>query len=178
MINFRELWLGRFTGERLQPMPYLIDGHNLIPKLPGLSLETVDDEMQLVELLLAFCRKSRKRAEVFFDKSPVGYPRSRNFGLVVARYVREGQTADEAIRKVLARLGRQARNWTVVSSDQEVQTSARSARAHFVSAESFAEEMILALQDIVLEPGKRAETSLSEEEVDRWLELFNSDPEE
>ena len=31
-------------------MPYLIDGHNLIPKM-GLKLADLDDEMQLIELL-------------------------------------------------------------------------------------------------------------------------------
>ena len=37
-------------------MPYLIDGHNLIPKVRGLSLQSMDDEMELVELLQEFCR--------------------------------------------------------------------------------------------------------------------------
>ena len=36
-------------------MPYLIDGHNLIPKL-GLRLESLDDEMELIAILQEFCR--------------------------------------------------------------------------------------------------------------------------
>ncbi len=159
-------------------MPYLIDGHNLIPKVPGLSLKNFDDEMQLVELLLEFCRKRRKHVEVFFDKAPTGYPRSRNFGAVVARFVREGQTADDAIRGRLTRLERQARNWTVVSSDLAVQSAARAARAHYISAEAFAQEIILALQDSSTEPGKQTEPSLSEDEVDTWLEMFEADSED
>ncbi|MBP1702274.1 MAG: hypothetical protein H6Q38_1381, partial [Chloroflexi bacterium] len=41
-------------------MPYIVDGHNLIPKIPGLSLRAIDDEMQLIELLQEFCRVQRK----------------------------------------------------------------------------------------------------------------------
>src|SRR5512141_2224967 len=118
-------------------MPYIIDGHNLIPKIPGLALDAVDDEAQLIVLLQDYCRLARKEAEVFFDNAPAGQPRARNFGLVIARFVRQGTTADQAIRRRLGRLEREARNWTVVSSDLEVQAAARSARAHFISSEAF-----------------------------------------
>ena len=67
-------------------MPYLIDGHNLIPKVPGLSLKAIDDEMQLVEKLQEFCRRRGKQVEVFFDKAPPGGRRVRVFGPVTARF--------------------------------------------------------------------------------------------
>ena len=95
-------------------MPYLIDGHNLIPKVAGLSLKAVDDEMQLIELLQEFCRIGASRWR-YFDNSPPGQPGSGAFGPVTARFVREGRTADDAIAARLKRLGRSARNWTVVS---------------------------------------------------------------
>jgi predicted RNA-binding protein with PIN domain len=114
-------------------MPYLIDGHNLIPKIPGLTLEDVDDEDQLLHLLTRFCQRQGKQVEVFFDKAPPGEARTRKFGMVLARFVRQGTTADEAIRVRLARLGRSAHNWTVVSSDQQIQAEARAARAHYIS---------------------------------------------
>jgi predicted RNA-binding protein with PIN domain len=154
-------------------MPYIIDGHNLIPKIPGLTLTAIDDEMQLVDLLLEFCRRRRKRIDVFFDKAPVGVPRSRNFGAVVARFVREGQTADHAIQKHLDRLGKQARNWTVVSSDKAVQSAARAAHAHYISAEVFAAEMLQALENNPPDPGASSDANLSPEEVDSWLDMFN-----
>jgi uncharacterized protein len=106
-------------------MPYIIDGHNLIPKLPGLELSDIDDESRLIELLQEFCRRQRKRVEVYFDNAPPVERRAQSFGAVTARFVRQGTTADAAIRARLARLGRSARNWTVVSSDQEVQAAAR-----------------------------------------------------
>lgn len=40
-------------------MPYLIDGHNLIPKL-GLRLDSMDDEMELVAILQEYARLERK----------------------------------------------------------------------------------------------------------------------
>jgi hypothetical protein len=155
-------------------MPYIIDGHNLIPKIPGLSLENFDDESQLIELLLEFCRLRRKQVEVFFDKAPAGSVRARNFGAVIARFIREGQTADEAIRSRLSRLANQARNWTVVSSDQALQASARRARAHSISSEAFAQELLDALEESRPDGEKRPETQLSSEEVERWLEMFRA----
>jgi predicted RNA-binding protein with PIN domain len=91
----------------------------------------------------------------------------------VARFVREGQTADEAIRGRLERLGRQSRNLTVVSSDRAVQSAARAARAHFISSEEFAGELLQTLNEISSDPGKKSEAELSEEEIDAWLDLFD-----
>ncbi|MEN6393008.1 MAG: hypothetical protein ABFD53_04300, partial [Anaerolineaceae bacterium] len=95
-------------------MPYLIDGHNLIPKIPNLSLESLDDEIDLVIMLQEFCQRRQKQVEVFFDNAPPGQPRTRNFGNVIARFVAPPLSADQAIHNKLIRLGASARNWTVV----------------------------------------------------------------
>lgn len=153
-------------------MPYLIDGHNLIPKIPGLSLSDIDDEMQLVELLQEFCRLQRKQVEVHFDNAPPGQPRARVYGQVTARFTRAGKTADQAIQEHLRRLGKAARNWTVVSSDQSVQVSARAARAQSMSAEAFA-SLLLQTMESASQPGAAdEETALSPDEVQDWLDLF------
>ena len=117
-------------------MPYLIDGHNLIPKIAGLSLGDIDDEMQLVEQLQEFCRLQRKQVEIHFDNAPAGQPRVRIFGPVTAHFTRAGKSADQSIRSTLTRLGRAARNWTVVSSDRGVQAPAQARPKH--GAETFA----------------------------------------
>ncbi len=152
-------------------MPYLIDGHNLIPKIRGLALGEVDDELQLIELLQEYCRRQRKEAEVFFDNAPAGQPRARNYGLLVARFIREGVTADEAIRAKLSRLGKEARNWTVVSSDREVQSSARAARAQVLPSETFAQMLMQALSEDRKAPADHSDR-MSEQELDEWLKLF------
>ena len=158
-------------------MPYIIDGHNLIPKIPGLALDAVDDEAQLIVLLQDYCRLARKEAEVFFDNAPAGQPRARNFGLVIARFIRQGTTADEAIRRRLGRLEREARNWTVVSSDLEVQAAARAARAHFISSEAFAAQIRQTLDESAADEGERPEAEVNSEELDDWLKLFGAEGE-
>lgn len=153
-------------------MPYLIDGHNLIPKIPGLSLQALDDEERLIELLQVFCRVERKRAEVYFDNAPPGQAGSRRYGQVMAYYVRRGQTADAAITQRLKRLGKDAHNWSVVSSDNAVQAEARAGRAQVISSDAFARRLLAGQErapgDAV---GFRPE-AINSDEVDDWLKLF------
>jgi predicted RNA-binding protein with PIN domain len=160
-------------------MSYLIDGHNLIPKIAGLSLSAIDDEMQLIELLQEFCRLRRKSAHVFFDGAPPGQPPKRAFGPVTAYFVREGKPADDAIRARLARLKRSAPNWTVVSSDRMVQAAAREAGAAVLSSDAFASLLRKTIQKENPASGSQREAPLSEEELNSWLEVFNAgeDPE-
>lgn len=154
-------------------MPYMIDGHNLVPKIRGLSLDSIDDENQLIELVQEFCRLRRKQAEIYFDNAPPGSSRARNFGAVTARYIRSGSTADDAIRARLRRLGASARGWTVVSSDQEVHQAARAARAQWVSSEAFALEIAQSLEETESQDPQKVEGGLNADEIDDWLELFS-----
>jgi uncharacterized protein len=155
-------------------MPYLIDGHNLIPKVPGLYLGSNDDEMQLVELLQEFCRLSRKRVEVYFDQAPPGQSGKRALGMVIAHFVRSGRTADQAISQRLRKMGRSARNWSVVSSDHHVQLSARQTGAQALTSEAFAGQMLATLSQARSARSEKIEGSLSPEEVEEWLALFKS----
>ncbi|RPJ22179.1 MAG: hypothetical protein EHM33_24265 [Chloroflexi bacterium] len=149
-------------------MPYLIDGHNLIPKL-GLRLDSVDDEMELIAVLQEYCRLERKQAEVFFDGAPMPQAGTRKLGTVTAHFVRLGATADNAIRKRLKSLGKSARNWTVISSDRQVQAEARAALAEVISSDSFA-GMLKQARDSAPKPNN--ERKLSQKEIDDWLKLF------
>ncbi len=155
-------------------MPFLIDGHNLIPKLPGLSLKAIDDEEQLIKRLQSFCRTTRKRVEVFFDNAPAGYAGTRKFGSVIAHFVRQGTTADAAIRFRLEKLGREARNWTVVSSDREVIATARAAHARTQSSEDFATTLHhLETNTAEHDPESiRSDITLSQQEVEEWFRIF------
>jgi predicted RNA-binding protein with PIN domain len=155
-------------------MPYIIDGHNLIPKIPGLKLDDVDDELQLVKMLQDFCRDKRKKVEVFFDQAPAGGSSARTFGCVVARFIRQGRTADQAIQDKLRRLGGDARNWTVVSSDREVRNSARAARAKSMRVEEFARQLA-GLGGESSDGLQTDEGKLSPQEIDDWMELFGVD---
>ena len=121
-------------------MPYLIDGHNLIPKL-GLQLSSMDDEAELISRLQEFCRLRRAQVEVYFDGAPPGQAATRKAGAVTALFVRRGSSADAAIEIRLARLGKTVKNWFVVSSDGRVQRAAHAAHAGVLSSEEFARKM-------------------------------------
>jgi predicted RNA-binding protein with PIN domain len=149
-------------------MPYLIDGHNLIPKL-GLRLDSLDDEMELIAVLQEFCRLERKQAEVFFDGAPAAQAGTRKLGAVSAHFVRIGSTADNAIRNRLKALRKNARNWTVVSSDRQVQAEARAVLAEVISSEAFA-ALLKEARDSAPKPD--GERKLSQKEIDDWLKLF------
>lgn len=152
-------------------MPTLIDGHNLIPKL-GLDLNSFDDETELVARLNEFCRLSRKTGlEVYFDNAPLGLPETRRIGQVLAHFVRKPLIADEAIRLRLKKLGKAARNWSVVSSDQRVQSDTRAAGAVVISSDEFAATVIDTLR--AGPPVSTRKPGLSEREINDWLSLFN-----
>jgi uncharacterized protein len=150
---------------------YLIDGHNLIPHLPGLSLEMIDDELLLVERLQDFCREGRHQVEVYFDGTPPAHAGKQQFGAVTAVFVRQGLTADEAIRRRLRVLGAQARQWRLVSSDAAVQAAGREAHAEVLRSESFARQM-----QAKTTPGAQGEKPEAEPldpaELEAWLRLF------
>lgn len=149
-------------------MPYLIDGHNLIPKI-GLRLDSLDDEMELVAILREFARIKRQQVEVYFDGAPPGQAGSRNLGTVRAHFIPLGQTADNAIRARLNKMGREAKNWIVVSSDREIQGAARVRQAQFISSEEFV-KTLRTLSDSA--PTTGTEKKLSSIEVEDWLKLF------
>ncbi len=153
-------------------MPYLIDGHNLIPKVPGLSLESIDDEIQLIQQLQDFCSQSGKSVEVYFDNAPAGQARTQKFGRVKAHFIRTGRTADDAIIARLRSMGRAAKNWLVVSSDRQVAAAARSFRARVIPSDEFARSLKVIEPENQSDPGIDSDLSLDQAEIDEWLYLF------
>ena len=129
-------------------MPFIIDGHNLVPKA-GFNLADIDVENDLVRELQEFSRIRQTSIEVYFDGGLPGFPTRRKFGNVTIFFIRKGRTskdankADEAIERRLLKLGKTARNWVVVSSDHRVITAAREAHArtlmknYFMSRKEF-----------------------------------------
>jgi uncharacterized protein len=150
-------------------MPYLIDGHNLIPKL-GLRLEDLDDELELVRLLQDFARVKRQQVEVYFDGAPAGMAGMRKIGTVKAHFVRQGQTADSAMRKRLESMGNSAKNWVIVSSDHEVQSAARVHQSQFIRSEEFVKQLRAAFTSSTKQSD--ADVKISTREVDEWLRIF------
>ena len=166
----------------------MIDGHNLIAQIHGLSLGMPDDEEQLVQLLNHYGGTQRGkqlshrasgplseragRLEVYFDGAPAEQAGKRNLGRVLAFFVVESSTADEAIKRRLDRLGKSAGGWTVVSSDRSVQAAAREVHAKVIKSEDFARQLVLLAQTSTGEERPAGNQPLSPGEVDEWLKLF------
>ena len=159
-------------------MAYIIDGHNLIPKIPGISLQDIDDEIKLIKVLQDFCCQRSKRVDVYFDNAPAGVPRTRRFGLVTAHFIRRGRTADTAIRSRLHKIGRASRNWTVVTSDREVASEARAAGARVIASDVFARELTNADRADEASLEMDPNLSLDSNDMDDWLKIFGVDDKE
>jgi predicted RNA-binding protein with PIN domain len=153
-------------------VPYLIDGHNLIGAMPQISLEDPDDEQALISLLQAFCQRSRHMATVYFDRRAPGSQGMAKSGRLSVHFVQPPRTADDAITSHLDRLGGQAQNWTVVSSDHQVQQAARHAGARVMSSRAFGR---------LLRPGSGSDPERDDakpagvedpDELARWERLF------
>jgi hypothetical protein len=152
-------------------MIYLIDGHNLIPKVPGLALGQVDVETLLLERLQVFARVRRKQVEVFFDGAPPGQSGKRKAGTITVHFVRLGRTADESIVARLDQMKAAAQNALVITSDRRVQTEARNRHAQVIPSEQFAGQ----LQEAQLEAqfaAKNEPKLPGEGELKEWLRLF------
>jgi predicted RNA-binding protein with PIN domain len=152
-------------------MPYLIDGHNLIPKL-GLDLSSLDDETTLIELLNEFSRISRRgHLEIYFDNAQPAGSEKRKIGLVSVHFVRKPMIADDAIRLRLKQLKNDAKNWSVVSSDHRVQSEAKAVGAKVISSDEFARTVTETLR-AGPPSGPGTKKLLSARELDEWLTLF------
>jgi predicted RNA-binding protein with PIN domain len=156
-------------------MPIIVDGHNLIPKFPGLNLSDVDDEIKLIKVLQDYCRLRRVEIDCYFDKAPQGHPRLQHHGQVTARFARPGKTADEEIVEHLKRLGRSAREWSVVSSDASIQTAARAARARVIPSDVFSREIDALLSKEPPSKSTSEEITMTSEEMEMWLKAFGGE---
>jgi len=149
----------------------LIDGHNLIPKIRGLTLSMVDDEMALIQILSEYARLTRRKLEVYFDKAPIDKAGTRKFGSITAHFVREGTTADEVIILRIRKMGPKARNVKVISSDQHILRQVQACQAETLTSDVFAKEIEKVL---AASPGggKPDPEKMSAMEIENWLNLF------
>jgi len=151
-------------------MPLLIDGHNLVGKMPGLSLADPDDEVELVRRVRSYCLRHRRRATVVFD---AGLPGGRSLLLsspeVEVVFAPPGGAADDIIRSRIRRSPDPA-GLLVVSSDRAVQAAARARGARVVPAEDFAARLT---RPRATEPGSEKPRSVGD--VEEWLRLFGGE---
>jgi predicted RNA-binding protein with PIN domain len=149
-------------------MSTLIDGHNLIGKLPNIRLDDEDDEEQLLIRLRGYRARTGKHLIVYFDPGATYQsPARRSKGGISVRQAGTGHRADDLIIRDLRR-HHNPRELTVVTSDRAIQKVAQQYQARVIDSASFAEELS--------RPPKKEDTretpSLPEEELQEWLAIF------
>lgn len=151
-------------------MPYLIDGHNLIGKLPDIDLLDPNDEAKLVQKLISFHARTQKQCVVVFDAGlPGGTSRMSRKGVKVL-FASHASNADEVM---MARIRKEPnpKKWTIVSSDNRVLELALSRKMSVLKSSEFAEMMVVKptpKPDI----SEATDVHLSPQEVDEWMRLF------
>jgi len=148
-------------------MPTLIDGHNLIGKLPDIDLADPDDEAKLVLKLRTYCARTRKKVTVVFDH---GLPGGKSLPLSGAGVTTVFASANRSADGILRERIRNARNpggLTVVTSDHRVIGEALAQGARVVRSEDFAQELTAGPVDDL-----RRDPQQSEADVAYWLAQF------
>jgi predicted RNA-binding protein with PIN domain len=152
-------------------MHLLVDGHNLIGQMPGLSLADVDDEARLVLLLRGYAtRKRGRQVVVVFDRGVYGHPQQLNGYGVSCLFAKSPQDADAQLIRRLRAL-RRPREWTLVSSDRQVARVAEECGVRVIGAREFAAQL-QAPTALARPAAEKPEARLSPAEVEEWLRIF------
>ena len=167
-------------------MHYLIDGHNLIGRMPDIGLEDPNDEVELVLRLRSWSARSRgRRVTVIFDR---GLPGGKDNGLSTSKvqvvFASSGHSADSLLIKRIKTV-KNPREMTLVTSDSHILRIARERRLPVLKAEDFALKLsplarTAGEQDLeknLAVNGLEIDPKLSDIEVDMWLDLFDSQDE-
>jgi len=152
-------------------VPFLIDGHNLIGRLPDIHFDDPNDEARLVMRLRGYSARTGKRVTVVFDRGlPGGRSHALSGGGVEVVFAATGHTADGILRERVSH-ARDPRGLTVVSSDQEVIAAVRARGARVMRSEEFVAR--LETPHPADDAGK--DVHLSAEEVEEWLRVFGTE---
>lgn len=153
-------------------MPILVDGHNLIGQMPGISLDDPDDEARLVMLLRRYAARRRgRKVVVIFDGGVYGHPDNLNGYGVEARFAKAPGDADgELIRQI--RGVKRRDEWLVVSSDRAVAGEARARGIPVLSSQEFARRLVALDMPRASLSAKRNDRPLSKAEIEEWMRVF------
>ena len=152
-------------------MPYLIDGHNLIAQMPGMTLADPDDEIQLVLRLRQFAARKKLKITVIFDHGiPGGWSRDLSTGPVKVVFAGSHSNADRVILERI-REAAKPRDIQLVTSDRELRREAEARRAEVITSQDFA-LMLVRPSPGKQRPDERENIKLSKDEVKEWMRLF------
>ncbi len=170
-------------------MHYLIDGHNLIGRLPDIQLSDADDEIRLVLRLKGWvAEQPQRQVTVVFDGGVTGGISHRlSTKAITVVFAPPGKTADDLLIQRLSSL-RNPANYMLVSSDRRILDAARVARIKHLKSEEFIAQMGFVFREpeetpapaaappTPAMPEKSERPLLSEAELNEWLALFGPAP--
>ena len=167
-------------------MHYLIDGHNLIGKMPDIQLSDPNDEVKLVLRIQEWLNgRSSQQATIIFDGRRMmgGVSNQLSSRQLTTIFSPDGIIADDLIIRRIKQVKNIA-GYTVVSSDREVANAAQSIRMKTLSSTEFIERA-----GFVFDTPKKKKPSkpvvapetdnpiVTDAEVNEWLDLFGPVPE-
>jgi hypothetical protein len=155
---------------------YLIDGHNLIGQLDDISLADPNDEAKLVQKLIGFTARMKKKCVVIFDQGITGGKSRMSTASVEVVFAAAHTNAD---RLMIARIkaAKKPDEWVVVSNDRVVLDAARLRKMRAIKSKDFATLLKPApapnKDDVLDKDGHSSEVYPSPAEVEAWLKIFN-----
>ena len=150
----------------------LVDGHNLIGRVPGLSLSREEEGRETVLRRISAAKaSSREPVLVVFDGRKAGGPSEQTFGGTRVVFSPSGRSADDEILRRLA--SGNPRASTVITSDKGLGRRARELGARVESCEVFWKR--IEAKPARSRPGGEGEKPVAlPDEVDDWLTLFST----
>ena len=155
-------------------MQWLIDGHNLIGKMPNLRLDDPHDEEKLLEILRQYRARTGDILTVVFDAGhSYQVAKTQKRGGITIQFAPHGRTADQIIMRRLQQV-KNPQAVKVVTSDRAIQQAARHAGVRVVASPEFAQTLLSSsTPSEATASEKQSDIQLSSDEVESWLELFN-----
>ncbi len=159
-------------------MHYLIDGHNLIGKMPDIGLDDPHDEVELVLRLRGWAARTRgRRITLVFDHGlPGGVDKGLSTGKVKVLFASGGQTADSILIRRIQAI-KNPREATLVTSDGRIIREAQKRRLITLKSEEFVEKLTQDKEKKTQnraadDPSGGADRPLTDAELSMWLDLF------
>ena len=150
----------------------LIDGHNLIGQMPGMSLADFDDEQALVALLRRYAARRRASIVVVFDSGlPGGTAGNLSGGGVKAVFAGSHTNADRVLIERI-RAEKRPQMWTLVSGDRAIQEEARRRRMRVQESAEFARLLSPPAAAKKTSRARETEKPDREEDVSGWIDVF------
>ena len=149
-------------------MPYVVDGNNVMGRVPKTARDLPQARSRLIHDLVRFVSAHKVKVKVIFDGHPdERFPEGCVFKGVHILYARSGGDADGRIKELLGKSSYK-RDTIMVSSDKALVSFADRQGARTLASHKF-RQMLAEIQDHVFPEKTGGSTPV---DVEEWLEFF------